>query len=126
MFRKTVIDSIKKDIAVGSEDSNDIMFVGQRRKDATASTPGHIFASQDLAAEAAKEITFVLVTFVLGHINWLQGRTQARICYRFGRCASNAIIGDIWKLNKLVRVLKATEGRLRFWPPLHGKLRILG
>ena len=30
VFRKTVIDSIKRDFAVGSEDTSDIMFVGQR------------------------------------------------------------------------------------------------
>ena len=43
-------------------------------------------------------------------------------------CASKAAkptIGDVRELNKLVRVLKATEIELRFWP-LKGPLRILG
>ena len=49
-------------------------------------------------------------------------------CYRFSRCASKAAkptIGDARELSKLVRVLKATEIELRFWP-LKGPLRILG
>ena len=59
VFRKTVNDSIKKDFAVGSVDTNDIMFVGQRLvwKDATASTPAHISVNQDFAVEAVEETT---------------------------------------------------------------------
>ena len=142
VFRKTVIDSIKKDFAVGSVDTNDIMFVGQRLvwKDATASTPAHISVNQDFAVEAVEETTFykklkheqscipqqhTAYRSVLGQINWPQSRTQAHICYRCSRCASKAAkptIGDIRELNKLVRVLKVAE--LRFWP-LQRKLRIL-
>ena len=144
-FRKAVIDSIKREFAVGSEDTNDIMFVGQRLvwKDATASTPAHISVNQNLAVEALEEIVFdkklkneqpctpqqhTAYRSVLGQINWLQSRTQAHICYRFSRCASKAAkptIGDVRELNKLVRILKATEVELRFWP-LKGNLRILG
>ena len=144
-FLKVVIESIKKEFAVGSEDTNDIMFVGQRLvwKDATASTPAHISVNQNLAVEALEEIVFdkklkneqpctpqqhTAYRSVLGQINWLQSRTQVHICYRFSRCASKAAkptIGDVRELNKLVRVLKATEVELRFWP-LKGNLRILG
>ena len=38
---------------------------------------------------------------------------------------SDRSIGDVRELNKLVRVLKATEIELRLWP-LKGPLRILG
>ena len=65
---------------------------------------------------------------VLGQINWLQSRTQPHICYFFPRCASAAAaptIGDVRKLNKLVRTIKATPVELKFWP-LQGNLRILG
>ena len=133
-FKKKVIDSLKKDFAVGSEDTNDIMFVGQRLQWKHKDDPnkGYISVNQQLAVEAVEEISFdkkakndVHVTpqqhtayrSVLGQINWLQSRTQAHICYRSSRCASKAAkptIGDVRELNKLVRVLKATEIELRF------------
>ena len=56
---------------------------------------------------------------VLGQINWLQSRTRPHICYFFSRCASAAAsptIGDVRKLNKLVRTIKATPVELKFWP----------
>ena len=144
-FKKKVIESLKKDFAVGSEDTNDIMFVGQRLQWKHKDDPnkGYISVNQKLAVEAVEEVSFdkksknnVQVTpqqhtayrSVLGQINWLQSRTQAHICYRFSRCASKAAkptIGDVRELNKLVRVLKATEIELRFWP-VKGPLRILG
>ena len=143
-FEKKVIESLKKDFAVGSEDTNDIMFVGQRLQWKHKDDPnkGYISVNQKLAVEAVEEISFdkkskndVQVTpqqhtayrSVLGQINWLQSRTQAHVCYRFSRCASKAAkptIGDVRELNKLVRVLKATEIELRFWP-VKGPLRIL-
>ena len=121
------------------------MFVGQRLQWKHEDDPnkGYISVNQKLAVEAVEEISFdkkskndVQVTpqqhtayrSVLGQINWLQSRTQAHVCYRFSRCASKAAkptIGDVRELNKLVRVLKATEIELRFWP-LKGPLRILG
>lgn len=104
VFRKTVIGSIKRDFAVGSADTDDI---GQRLvcKAVTADTPAHISVNQILAVEAVEEIAFdkklrneqpctpqehAAYRSVLGQITWLQSRTQAHICYRFGRCASKA------------------------------------
>ena len=88
-FEKTIIESLKKDLAVSSEDTTDIMFVGHRLawKDGTASTPARISVNQNLAVEAAEEITFdkklnndqpftpqqhTAYRSVLGQINWLQ------------------------------------------------------
>ena len=65
---------------------------------------------------------------VLGHINWLQSRTQFHIGYQFSRCASKAsspTIEDVRAINKTVRTIKSIPLSMRFWP-LRGKTRIVG
>ena len=119
-----VCASLRKDFQVGSEDINDIQFVGQRikwmsstKKNGTKSegkhVSDHIKVDQKLCIDELSEIVFdkslkedVSLTpsmhteyrSVLGQLNWLQSRTQFHIAYSFSRCASAAAsptIGDV-------------------------------
>ena len=144
VFEDKILASIRKDFNVGSEDKNDIMFVGQRIKWKTHDKFGpYISADQKLAVDAVEEIKFekslkdniactpqlhTAYRSVLGQLNWLQSRTQAQLCYKFSRCASAAsspTIGDVREINKVVRTLKNQYVDARFWP-LNGTQRILG
>ena len=144
VFEDKILASIRKDFNVGSEDKNDIMFVGQRLKWKTHDKYGpYISADQKLAVDAVEEIKFekslkdniactpqlhTAYRSVLGQLNWLQSRTQAQLCYKFSRCASAAsspTIGDVREINKVVRTLKNQYVDARFWP-LSGTQRILG
>ena len=154
-FHERVLGGLRKDFQVGSEDTNDIMFVGQRirwiGKDASASATKtsasadkrYIRVDQKVQIDELEEVKFdksmkdnvectpLLHTSyrsVLGQINWLQSRTQFQSCYKFSRCASAAqspTIGHVRELNKLVRQIKGQPVTMRFWP-LKGKLRLLG
>ena len=126
-FVKQVPGNTRKDFNVGSEDKNDIMFVGQRIRWKECPKHGpYISVDQKLAVDAVEEIKFekhlkddipctpqlhTAYRSVLGQFNWLQSRTQAHICYRFSRCASAAakpIIGDVREINKLFASLSRT------------------
>jgi len=149
-FHAQVCQNLRKDFSIGSEDKNDIQFVGQRikwmnhdTKDSRKGQKHYIRVDQHLAIEELEEIKFdkslkdeVQVTpsmhteyrSVLGQINWLQSRTQFHACYKFSRCASAAsspTIGDVRQLNKLVRMLRSQPVTLNFWP-IEGPCRILG
>ena len=122
-FENVVLKGLRRDFSVGSEDKNDVMFVGQRirwvNKSGTGSasaetgskkfTGPHIKIDQSLAIDDLEEMVFdkslkdniecnpVLHTAyrsVLGKINWLQSRTQFHACYKFSRAASAADSGD--------------------------------
>ena len=144
VFADKVLASIRKDFNVGSEDKNDIMFVGQRIKWKTHDKQGpYISCDQKLAVDAVEEIKFdkhlkdniacnpqmhTAYRSVLGQLNWLQSRTQVHLCYKFSRCASAAsspTIGDVREINKVVRTMKSQYVDARFWP-LKGSQRILG
>ena len=59
VFADKVLASIRKDFNVGSEDKNDIMFVGQRIKWKTHDKQGpYISCDQKLAVDAVEEIKF--------------------------------------------------------------------
>ena len=144
-FEEKVLAQLRKDYEVGSEDKNDIKFVGQRIRWVKSQTTGqrHIEVSQQLAVDDLHEIVFdkslkdnVACTpylhteyrSVLGMINWLQSRTQFQSCYKFSRAASQQsapTIADVRAVNKLVRMIKGSPVSLRFWP-LRGELRIVG
>ena len=141
------MSSLRKNFAVGSEDKNDIMFVGQRIKWKTHDKYGpYISVDKKLAVDAVEEVKIdkslkdniqcdpqfhTAYRSVLGQLNWLQtlqSRTQVHICYKFSRCASAAAsptIGDVREINKVVRTLKSQYVDGRFWP-LKGSQRILG
>ena len=144
VFADKVLANIRKDFNVGSEDKNDIMFVGQRIKWKTHDKQGpYISCDQKLAVDAVEEIKFdkhlkdniacnpqmhTAYRSVLGQLNWLQSRTQVHLCYKFSRCASAAsspTIGDVREINKVVRTMKSQYVDARFWP-LKGSQRILG
>ena len=144
IFESKVLSNLRKNFAVGSEDKNDIMFVGQRIKWKTHEKYGpYISVDQKLAVDAVEEVkidkTFkdnvlcgpqlhTAYRSVLGQLNWLQSRTQVHICYKFSRCASaaaNPTIGDVREINKVVRTLKSQYVDGRFWP-LKEPQRILG
>ena len=144
VFADKVLASIRKDFNVGSEDKNDIMFVGQRIKWKTHDEQGpYISCDQKLAVDAVEEIKFdkhlkdniacnpqmhTAYRSVLGQLNWLQSRTQVHLCYKFSRCASAAsspTIVDVREINKVVRTMKSQYVDARFWP-LKGSQRILG
>ena len=59
VFEDKILACIRKDSNVGSEDKNDIMFVGQRIRWKTHDKHGpYIKAGQKLAADAVEEIKF--------------------------------------------------------------------
>ena len=146
-FYTRVIEAIRKDFKVGSEDHNDIMFVGQRirwiENRVSGQSSWHIQVDQERCIEELEEIKFdkslkdqiqcdksmhTEFRSVLGQINWLQSRTQYQVAYSFSRCASAAAaptIADVRALNKVVRKLKSELVQLHFWP-LTGPCRILG
>ena len=139
-----MIKLLSKDFQIGSEDTDDIMFCGQRVywKDRGKSNQ-HIVVDQKHKVEELTEVKFdknlaesstcdadthTSYRSVLGQINWLQSRTQYQACYYFSRCASNAAapnIGHCKQLNKLVRLIRTDDFVLRFWP-LKGTCRIIG
>ena len=144
VFESKVLSSLRKNFAVGSEDKNDIMFVGQRIKWKTHDKYGpYISVDQKLAVDSVEEVKIdkslkdniqcnpqlhTAYRSVLGQLKWLQSRTQVHICYKFSRCASAAAsptIGDVREINKVVRTLKSQYVDGRFWP-LKGSQRILG
>jgi len=144
-FENTVIAHLKSKFQIGSEDRNDVTFVGQRIqwKGKPGSPGSYIKVDQKVAIDELREVNFdkyltdnVLCTpalhteyrSVLGMINWLQSRTQYHSCYKFSRCASMQAaptIGDARALNKLVRMVKAQPVYLAFHP-LKGACRIVG
>ena len=90
---------------VGSEDLNDVMFVGQRCRWIDKENPqkAHIRVDQGKKIEELSEIVFdasirdqvvcskdmhTQYRSVLAQINRLQARTQYQPCYLFSRCAS--------------------------------------
>ena len=138
------MSSLRKNFAVGSEDKNDILFVGQRIKWKTHDKYGsYISVDQKLAVDLVEEVKIdkflkdnvqcnpqlhTAYRSVLGQLNWLQSRTQVHLCYKFSRCASaaaNPTVGDVREINKVVRTLKSQYVDGRFWP-LKGSQRILG
>ena len=143
-FEKRVLTKIRKDFNVGSEDKNDIMFVGQRIKWKQHEKNGYyISCDQKRAVDQLEEIKVekhmkdnnpcspsmhTAYRSVLGQLNWLQSRTQCHICYRFSRCASAAAkptIADVREINKTVRTLNSQYIDGRFWP-IKGPQRIIG
>ena len=129
----------------GSEDKNDIMFVGQRIKWKTQEKYGHyISVDQKLSVDAVEEVKIdnslkdnaqcnpqlhTAYRSVLGQLNWLQSRAQVHLCYKFSRCASaasNPTIGDVREINKVVRTLKSQYVMEDFGLSLKGSQRILG
>ena len=145
LFRRQVLDGIRETFQVGSEDKNDVLFVGQRVRWKTLNNnpKGCLEVDQEKAVEEIHEVEFdkslkddVACTpalrteyrSVLGSLNWLQSRTQFQSAYRFSRCASASAaptIGDVRAINKLVRSVRAEVVKLCFWP-LKGPVRVLG
>ena len=109
-FEQRVMSRIRKDFQVGSEDKNDVMFVGQRIRWRHHETSRHyISVDQKLAVKQLKDnisctpAMHTAFRSVLGQLNWLQSRTQVHLCYKFSRCASaaaNPTIGDVREINK--------------------------
>ena len=145
VLKLKVIASLRRDFKVGSEDLNDVMFVGQRVKWCDRGTSkARIQVDQERKVEELSEIEFdkslkdeITCTpdlhkqyrSLLGQINWLQSRTQYSACYLFSRCASAAAgptVGDIRSLNKLARKIRAVIVVLIFWPLLTASLRLVG
>ena len=143
-FMEAVVARLRKDFQVGSEDKNDIMFVGQRiRWINQGQKNGYIQVDQEKKVEELSEVSLDAslrdeqpctpdyhkqFRSVLGQINWLQSRTQWQSCYLFSRCASACAgpkYGDLRALNKLVRKIRAEVVRLNFWT-LFGLCRIVG
>ena len=143
-FVKLVVDSLRKDFKVGSEDLNDVMFVGQRVRWIDKGRPNaHVQVDQERKIEELSEIPVASslreglectpdmhrqFRSVLGQINWLQSRTQFQSCYLFSRSASASAkptIGDVKALNKLVRKIRSEVCLLNYWP-LRGTNRLVG
>eukprot|EP00435_Cladocopium_sp_Y103_P044214 s2761_g12.t1 len=120
VFEDKVLTSLRKDFKVGSEDKNDVMFVGQRIKWKTHDKYGpYISVDQKLAVDAVEEVKIdktlkdnvqctpqlhTAYRSVLGQLNWLQSRTQVHLCYKFSRCASAASSPTIGESEKSTRL----------------------
>ena len=142
-FYHHVLSAIQKDYQIGSEDTNDVLFVGQGVRWKTEDNKAFIQVDQERGIKELGEIDCdnkLLDTYycqpplhtqyrsVLGQVNWLQSRTQYKACYRFSRCASataNPTIADVKQLNQLARSIRSEPCVLRYWP-LKGKLRLIG
>ena len=144
-FEQTVIAHLKSQFEIGSEDRNDVTFVGQRIQwKGNPKSPGSfIKVDQKLAIDELREVQHeksladnlscnprlhTEYRSVLGQMNWLQSRTQYHSCYKFSRCASQQAaptIGDCRSLNKLVRMIKSQPVFLAFHP-LKSPTRIIG
>jgi len=143
-FVKKVVDGLKRDFKVGSEDFNNVLFVGQKTQWRNkGKTESRIEVDQEIKIEELEEIVFdkslkddqlcppilhKAYRSLLGQINWLQSRTQFHACFLFSRCASacaKPTYGDVRAINKLCRTIRAIPVKLNFWT-LKGKCRLLG
>ena len=138
-FEKLVLQQIRKDYQIGSEDKDDVVFTGQRvRWQGAVLTVDQDKAIEELAEiqvpKGLKDETMCTPAqhteyrSLLGSLNWLQSRTQFHIAYKFSRSAAQAAaptIGDVRVLNKVARTVRAQPMKLQFWP-LKGNLRIVG
>jgi hypothetical protein len=134
-FMKWIRGEFVKQFQIGSEDTNDVMFVGQRVKWIMKDGKKEfIKVDQEIKIEELGEIEFnsslrddlacdhdlhKQYRSVLGQANWLQSRTQYQSCFSFSRCASAAAapnIGHVRMLNKLVRKIRHEVVYLAFWP----------
>ena len=141
LFQEKVLAALRRDFQVGSEDKNDVMFVGQRIRwvnksgAASAVSPGkqneakqapHIKIDQKLAIDDLEEMVFdkhlkdniecnpqlhTAYRSVLGKINWLQSRTQFHACYKFSRCASAASKPTIANCRELNKLVRQIKSR---------------
>ena len=102
-FYHHVVSAIEKYYQIGSEYTNDVLFVGQGVRWKTEDNKSFIQVDQDRGIEELGEIEFdkklrdtdfcqpalhTQYRSVLGQVNWLQSRTQYKACYRFSMCAS--------------------------------------
>jgi hypothetical protein len=138
-FYAQIVEAIRKDYQIGSEDKDDVVFTGQRLRWFGQT----LVCDQERAIEELSEIPLeksmkdeqvcsptmhTEYRSVLGQLNWLQSRTQFHIAYRFSRAASAAAaptIGDVRELNRVVKAVRAQPMTLMFWP-LKTKARIIG
>ena len=129
-FEKRVLQRIRKDYQIGSEDKDDIVFTGQRvRWHGSVLTVDQDKAIEELAEiqtpKGLKDETLCTASqhteyrSLLGSLNWLQSCTQFHIAYKFRRAAAQAAapsIGDVRALNKVARTVRAQPMKLQFWP----------
>ena len=138
VFADKVLANVRKDFKVGSEDKNDIMFVGQRIRWKTHDKHGpYISCDKKLAVDAVEETkrekhlkvnlacdphTHTAYRSVLGQLDWSQSRAQVHVRYKFSR-RFKSYHRRRREINKVVRTMKSQYVDACFWP-LKG--RILG
>ena len=129
MFESKVLSSLRKNFAVGSEDKNDIMLVGQRTKWKTHDKYGpYISVDQKLAVDAVEEVKIdkslkdniqcnpqlhTAYRSVLGQLNWLQSRTQVLTFVTSFRVVPQPL---------LVRLLEMSGKSTRLFAPLRASM----
>ena len=145
IFLKQFKEIVKSQFKIGHEDTNDLMFTGQRvswKMQEKTKKKEYISVEQSLCVQELTEIIIpkglkdedkcdkdmhTAFRSLLGSINWLQSRTQFQACYQFSRSASASAgptIGDCKALNKLCKQIATDPMELRFWP-LEGSPRLL-
>jgi hypothetical protein len=142
-FYHRVASAIQQEYQICSEDTNDVLCVGQGVRCRSEDNKSFIQVDQERGIEELGEIEFdkklrdtdfcqpalhTQYRSVLGQVNWLQSRTQYRACYRFSRgvsAAASPTIADVKQLNKSVRSIRSEPCVLRYWP-VQGKLRLIG
>ena len=139
IFLKQFKDIVKSQFKIGHEDTNDLMFTGQRvawKMQEKTKKKEYISVEQSLCVQELTEIIIpkglkdeekcdkdmhTAFRSLLGSINWLQSRTQFQACYQFSRSASASAgptIGDCKALNKLCK-------QLTLWSYVFGHLRVV-
>ena len=112
-MEQRVLTRLKTYFQVGSEDSNDAAFTGQRIRWTQESQNGPcIEVNQNKAIDELEEIPVkrntkedlhcspsmhTMYRSLRGHINWLQSRTQFKCCYNFSIYASMAASPTVGK-----------------------------
>ena len=111
-MEQRVLESLRKDYQVGSEDWNNVTFTRQRIRWMKDSQSGScIEVSQQKAIDELEEISVERNTkedlhctpamhtwyrSLLGQINWLQRRTQFQCCYKFFQMCLNGGFTNNW------------------------------
>ena len=145
IFLKQFKDIVKSQFKIGHEDTNDLLFTGQRvawKMQEKTKKKEYISVEQSLCVQELTEIIIpkglkdedkcdkdmhTAFRSLLGSINWLQSRTQFQARYQFSRSASASAgptIGDCKALNKLCKQIVTDPMELRFWP-LEGSPRLI-
>ena len=121
VFESKVLSSLRKNFAVGSEDKNDIMFVGQRVKWMTHDKYGpYVSVDQKLAVDAVEEVKIdkSLKDYSMQPDPFLDSSIGYRVELRFTFATSSRVVPQ----PLLVRLLEMSVKSRRLFAPLRARM----